>query len=220
MQEYEYVPKREYKPVKNELETIIRRVHKIMIEKYDTDFEYQLIGSGNRHLITRVKGGNKGYDFDYNLILPTLDDDWKYTPKAIANQFMDAFTQAIKGTSYKFPRHRTSVIRLRSVNQKEKKVSYGCDFAIIYYEVDEDDGYKYLKHWDDGHYTFEQRNQSRNIDWKLDEILEYTNGWNWIREEYLKLKCRNRDENKRSYVLYLESVHNVYNQIQQWDDED
>ena len=33
MQEYEYVPKREYKPVKNELETIIRRVQRIMEQK-------------------------------------------------------------------------------------------------------------------------------------------------------------------------------------------
>ncbi len=219
MQEFEFVPKREYQPIKNEIETIIRRVHTIMKDKYGVDFEYQLIGSGKRHLITRVKDGNKGYDFDYNLILPALGDRQKYKPAVIANQFMDAFAQTIKGTSYKFPKHRTSVIRLRNVNQKEKKVSYGCDFAIIYYGEDEDDGYKYLKHWDDGHYTFEMRSQSQNIAWKLDEILEYENGWNWIREEYLKLKCRNRDINKHSYVLYLESVHNVYNQIQQWDDE-
>lgn len=47
--------------------------------------------------------------------------------------------------------------------------------------------------------------------------MEYNDeqGWNWIREEYIKLKDRNGDPNKRSYVLYLEAVHNVYNQIQQ-----
>ena len=83
-----------------------------------------------------------------------------------------------------------------------------------------DTHYHHLKHWDDGHYTFEKRSQSRNVGWKLEEIFEYNDeqGWNWIREEYLKLKNRNNDPNKRSCVLYLEAVHNVYNQIQQYQD--
>ena len=216
MQEYEYVGKKEYAPVKKELVEIIRRVRKIMVKEYDTSFDWQLIGSGRRNLVTRIKGGNKGYDFDYNLIIPTLETGWEYEPKIVAKQFMKAFRQAAKDTSYEFPKHRTSVIQLRKTDRKNKKVCYGCDFAIIYYKSEDyDDGYKYLKHWDDGHYTFEMRGQSRECKWKLDEILEYTDGWNRIREEYLKLKNRNRDRNKRSYVLYLESIHNVYNQIQQ-----
>ena len=176
MQEYEYVAKKEYAPVKKELEEIIRRVRKIMAEKYDTPFYWQLIGSGSRNLVTRIKGGNKGYDFDYNLIIPTLEEGWKYEPKIVAKQFMKAFRQAAKGTSYEFPKHRTSVIRLRKVDRKNKRVCYGCDFAIIYYKSEDyDDGYKYLKHWDDGHYTFEMRGQSHKT----------VNG-NWMRFATIK----------------------------------
>ena len=40
-------------------------------------------------------------------------------------------------------------------------------------------------------------------------------GWNCVRDEYIKLKNRNRDTNKKSFILYLESIHNVYNHIQQ-----
>ena len=61
---------------------------------------------------------------------------------------------------------------------------------------------------------------SQNIDWKLNKIREYENGWSWIREEYLKLKNKNKDKNKKSFVLYLESIHNVYNWIQQWEDDE
>ena len=71
---YEFVSKSEYRPVRNELESIIHKVQKIMRKICNLSFQYQLIGSGNRHLITRIKGGNKGYDFDYNFILPTLND--------------------------------------------------------------------------------------------------------------------------------------------------
>ena len=62
-------------------------------------------------------------------------------------------------------------------------------------------------------YSFVFRKLSKNVDWKLDEILNYDNGWNMIREEYLKLKNANNDNNKKSYVLYLEAINNVYNWI-------
>lgn len=218
MPEYEWVTKKEYRSVKNELEMILKKVISIMDTEYDTPgVQYQLIGSGSRHLVTRIKDGNKGFDLDYNIILPTLDDGYSYKPKVIADQFINAFRKACRGTSYEFPKHRTSVIQLKHVDQQHSKVLYGGDFAIVYYGPGEADGYFYLKHWDDGHYTFEKRRQSRNVDWKLNEILEYNDeqGWNWIREEYLKLKNNNPDPEKRSCVLYLESVHNVYNQIQQ-----
>ena len=67
---YEYVTKKEYRPVREELEKIIKRTQIYMREKFDTTFQFQLIGSGGRHLITRVINGNGGYDFDYNLIVP------------------------------------------------------------------------------------------------------------------------------------------------------
>ena len=43
--------------------------------------------------------------------------------------------------------------------------------------------------------------------------LTYQNGWNAIRDEYLKLKNVNGDSGKRSFSLYLEAVNNIYNQL-------
>ena len=97
---------------------------------------------------------------------------------------------------------------------KNKRIKYSFDIAIIYYASDDlDDGYYYLKNWKNGGYSFVFRKLSKNVDWKLDEILNYDNGWNMIREEYLKLKNANNDNNKKSYVLYLEAINNVYNWI-------
>ena len=60
---------------------------------------------------------------------------------------------------------------------------------------------------------FEYRNLSHNIDGKLEDILYYSGGWAEIKKEYLKLKCCNKDENKRSYSIYLEAVNNVHNRL-------
>ena len=66
---YEYVSKAEYKPYKEEIESIIKKVQKIMKTEYDRLFNSNWLESANRHLVTKIKDGNRGYDFDYNLIL-------------------------------------------------------------------------------------------------------------------------------------------------------
>lgn len=216
---YEYVSKAEYKPYKAEADEIVRKVQKIMKGKYDTTFQPKLIGSANRHLVTKIKNGNRGYDFDYNLILQK-SDLWE-NPKKLKEQFMRAFSEAIKGTSYDPPEDSTSSITIKVVDKKHSKIIRSCDFSIIYYLDDEDtdEGYKYIKNWKNNHYSFEERRLSQNADYKLEEILDYEQGWNMIRDEYIKLKNSNRDCNKKSFVLYLESIHNVYNHIQQENEE-
>lgn len=217
---YEYVSKAEYRPYKVEADEIVRKVQKIMKNKYNTTFQFKLIGSANRHLVTKIKNGNRGYDFDYNLILQK-SDLWE-NPKKLKQQFMMAFSEAIKGTSYEPPEDSTSSITIKVVDKKHSKIIRSCDFAIIYYLDDEDtdEGYKYIKNWKrNNRYSFEERKLSQNADYKLEEILDYEQGWNMIRDEYIKLKNSNEDCNKKSFILYLESIHNVYNHIQQENDE-
>lgn len=78
MSEYEYVKKSEYAPVRRELEEIIHRVQGEMKKSYGMTFQFRLIGSGSRHLITRIRNGNSGYDFDYNLMLLPPEDGYVY----------------------------------------------------------------------------------------------------------------------------------------------
>lgn len=214
---YEYVNKREYAPHKKEVEDIIRHAQRIMKNKYNTTFQYKLIGSAGRHLVTKIKNGNKGYDFDYNLALQK-SDLWN-NPKKLKQQFMDAFNDAVVGTPYSSPEDSTSSITVKVVDRKNSKIIRSFDLAIIYYMDDEepDDGYMYLRNWKNGRYSFELRRLSVKINAKRDEIEEYEDGWNMIREEYLKLKNKNKDINKKSFILYLESINNVYNQLTQYE---
>ncbi len=211
---YEFVVKKEYAPIREEIEAIIRKVQKIL-KKDDSDktFQFHLIGSGGRHLITRIKGGNAGYDFDYNLV---MNDKFNWKP-SIRQSFFDAFQQAIKGTRFTTVENSTSVITIKQVDKKNKNVIVGCDFSVIFYPNDDDSGcYKYSR-FNKGqqNYTWEIRNVSRFNNDKLDWLKNNYKGiWNDIKEEYLKLK-NNNPQAKHSFVLFHEAINNVYNQCQQ-----
>ena len=209
---YEYVNKRELTLGREEVEVIIRRAQDIMKKRYNTTFQYVLVGSAKRHLVTKIKNGNKGYDYDYNLIIQK-SDQWN-NPKKLKQQFITAFSEAVKGTSYKPLEDSTSCITIKVIDKNNSRIIRSCDFAIIYYIDDKkDDGYRYLKNWKNGRYSFEDRKNSKGAESALDYILEHENGWNMIRKEYLKLKNSNKDINKKSFVLYLESIHNVHNNL-------
>ena len=212
---YEYVKKSEYAPVRKELEQIINRVQVYMRENYGLTFQFRLIGSGQRHLVTRIKGGNRGYDFDYNLILTLPGDGYRYIAKSIKDEFMTAFKIALQGTKYSFPQDSTSSITIKVYDKGKTKIEQSCDFAIIYYgSNDSIDGYYFLRnHKPQQSYQFAFRSSNFDIDEKVQEIIE-DDGWPYIREEYLLLKNINeRKMKKPSFSLYAEAVNNVYNQM-------
>lgn len=208
---YEFVTKKEYAPIREEIEAIIKEVQKIL-KKDDSDktFQFHLIGSAGRHLITRIKGGNAGYDFDYNLV---MNDKFIWKP-IVRQSFFDAFQQAIKGTRFTTVENSTSVITIKQVDKENKKVIVGCDFSVIFYPDDDDSGYYKYSRFNKGqqNYTWEIRNVSRFNNDKLDWLKYNYNGiWNDIKEEYLKLKNSN-PQAKHSFVLFHEAINNVYNQ--------
>lgn len=213
MSEYEYVSKSEYAPVRKELDQIINRLQDEMRKSYGLTFQFRLIGSGQRHLVTRIKGGNKGYDFDYNLILTPPENGYRYIAKVIKQEFMDALKIALKGTKYSFPKDSTSSITIKVVDKNGKKIEHSCDFAIIYYgDNDGYEGYYYLRNnKPQQSYQFVFRTFNSDIDEKVREIIE-DDGWPYIRDEYLLLKKIN-DGKKPSFSLYAEAVNNVYNQM-------
>ncbi|MCI8300211.1 MAG: hypothetical protein HFI69_07650 [Lachnospiraceae bacterium] len=211
---YEYVKKSEYAPVRAELETIIKKVQIEMRKKHKLTFQFQLIGSGQGHLVTRIRGGNRGYDFDYNLILQHPGNE-RYKAAQIKRNFMEALDKAVKGTRYSFSEDSTSAITIKVVDKKNKKICYSCDFAVVYDgRCGERDGFYYLRHnKKQNRYEFVFRPLEPGIKEKVKKIRARDQGWNHIREEYLKLKNINKVKEKHSYFLYMEAVHNVYHRL-------
>ena len=222
MPRYEFVSRAEYTPVRKEIEKIIKRAQDRMLETDGKTFQFQLVGSGKKHLIAREIGGNRGYDFDYNLIIQSPEEGYHYKAKLVKQRFMRAFSAAVKGTTYSSPKDSTSVITIKVVDRKNSRILHSCDFAIIYYGKHQGrDGYYYLRK-DKNHggsifpvsYDFKFRLLTFEPKEKVTEICQQRNidGWKMIQDEYLKVKERDLEQ-KPSYSLYLEAVNNVYNQI-------
>jgi len=211
---YEYVIKSEYQPVRNQLEEIIHKVQDLVRAEFT--FQYHLIGSGGRHLITRVIGGNQGFDFDYNLILNGPGGGEIWLPEFARPTLFEAFKEAIKGTPYNAIENKTPAITIKVVDRSNSRIIQSCDFAVVYYpENDNTHYYKYDRlNKVTTTYTWEERELSRNVDDKKDWIVE-NNHWPQLKDEYLKLKNTNNDPNKVSFSLYHEAVYNVYNRFNQ-----
>ena len=52
MHDFEYVPKKEWKPIRDELLEIIRRLQNEVRDSFT--FQYHFVGSSSRNMITRV----------------------------------------------------------------------------------------------------------------------------------------------------------------------
>ena len=213
MAKYEYVNKSEYRPVREELENIIRRTQKILRKnKTGITFRYELIGSGSKHLITRIKGGNKGFDFDYNLIL-NCKPGYHWLPDYARKNITKAIGEAVKGTRFSNPQNSSVAITIKVKDTKYSRILYSCDFAVIYYPDENSNEHKYVYlDKSNGKYTWEIREYTKDyhikLDWLKKNVHDY---WERIKEEYLKLKDNNKDPNKRSFQLFYETISNIYN---------
>ena len=81
MHDFEYVPKEEWKPIRDELLEIIHRLQKEV--RNDFTFQYHFVGSSKRNMITRDRNSNTGFDFDVNIEVNDPDED--YSAEEIRN---------------------------------------------------------------------------------------------------------------------------------------
>ncbi len=208
--QYEYVTRREYSPINQDFQQIINQVHKEM-KQYDITFQHELIGSGSRRLVTRILGGNTGYDFDYNLNIQQFPAE--FSPKKIKNLFRESFRHALKNSKYKDPEDSTSVLTIKMVDFENSRISHSFDMALTFRF---EDGEKYIRNNKNGSYTWECRKSKVFNQELVEEIKDfYVDGWGLVYEEYLYLKNNNRDPNKHSYNLYVEAVNNVHHKMRQ-----
>ena len=71
---FEYVSKKEYQPIKNELIEMINKVQDKVRDKFT--FRYDFVGSSKRNMITRDPGCNIGFDFDTNIMVNDNDEEY------------------------------------------------------------------------------------------------------------------------------------------------
>ena len=126
------------KPAREQIEKIIRLLH-TSLRKESVTFEEKLIGSGGKNLVTKVVGGNKGFDFDYNFV---IQKDNGLEAKDLRLLFVRKLEDIIANTNYKSVSEGEQSFTIKVVDKKKSQIKHGCDFAI----VNEINPYKYISH--------------------------------------------------------------------------
>ncbi|MCI8391307.1 MAG: hypothetical protein HFI35_11660, partial [Roseburia sp.] len=212
---YEYARKAEYAPARDELEKLIHDIQNRMQKQHNMSFFFRQMGSGRKHLITKKRWEQGGFEFNYVFILqnPRFDE---YKAHIVQQNFMDAFREALKGIQYSMPVDTAYAITIQAVDRTVNKNRYSCHFSILYYgSQDGVKGFFYLRYNTILNlYEFSFSPLTTDTDKKAREILQ-EGGWVLMRKEYLKLKnvYEAKETAKPSYSIYAEALNNVYNWI-------
>lgn len=206
MPEFEYVSRSEAQPIKIDIIELIHEVQKCVRE--DFTFDFRFIGSSSRNMITREKNGNKGFDFDVDLI-PNVDYD-EYTTAKIAGKLFDAIKKCMKKYCYAKIEDSTSVITIKVIDRDNSKIEHSCDFAIVRTHNDKK---QYIRfHKIRGNYSWEDRGGVYDgIEEKFQWIKAHGLSQE-LRDRYLDYKNQNKIATKKSRTIFAETVNNIYNQ--------
>ncbi|ARU91782.1 hypothetical protein SCLARK_001230 [Spiroplasma clarkii] len=204
---YEYITKSELKPVRVKIEKVINELQKKLKEVQIT-FQFHLIGSGKRTLVTRLVGENREFDLDYNFYLQKFDENIE--PKEIRSMFIKSLNEIVIKHGFEYVSDGGRAIKLKLIDKKNKTITYSCDFAIMYEDIETEKKF-ILEHVKvSNKCVWEEEKLGRNYDDKVSNII--ANGlWIDVRREYLNLKENNNKQDKQSFSLYYEAVNNIYN---------
>lgn len=205
MKEFEYVSKREYGPVKEELIELIHLVQN-EVREYFT-FRYDFIGSASRNMITREVNGNVGYDFDVNIRVN--DPDENYSAEDLKNILVNGFNKHSSKFKYDYAEDSSRVITIKVKDKKNSRILHSCDFAIVF---DCGDGRQQYVRFNKNQQSYSWEYQPKGfyqLDERIDDIKEH-GYWQEVRNLYLEKKCRNTDSNKKSRSIFAETVKEIH----------
>lgn len=209
---YQYISKhsKRVSQARDNLIDIIRDIQNEVRDKFT--FQFEIVGSYSRNMITYDPKSNIGFDLDVN-IYPN-DDDNEYTAKEIKQLLIKAFNKNIKKYGYSNVEDSTRVITIKIKDTDNSKIIHSVDFAIVH-NYEDDEGYKcqeYIRfNKKKQSYTWEEQgNGFYMLDEKIKLIKEDL--WEELRVMYLRLKNENTDKHKKSRSLFAEAVNNIYNE--------
>lgn len=205
MKHFEYITKKEYGPVKEELNSLIHMVQD-EVREYFT-FRYDFIGSASRNMITREINGNVGFDFDVNIRVN--DPEEEYSAEELRNILIDGFNKHANKFDYDYAEDSSRVITIKVKDRKNKRIVHSCDFAIVF---DCSDGRQQYVRFNKNQQSYSWEYQPKGY-YQLDErvaAIKKAGLWQEVRDLYLDNKCNNSDPNKKSRSIFAEAVNSIY----------
>lgn len=205
MHDFVYVTKASAKPVKDELYTIIREVHKIV--KPNFTFQHKLVGNASRNMITYDQKSNIGFDFDFDLEINDYEEE--YSAAEIRHIIKNAIDQVAPKYGYKHCEDSTRVLTIKKVNISISQIIHSCDFAIVYNCGDGRQQYiRFNK--DRNNYTWEYQGKGfKNLEKKI-TWLKHNEYWGELQDYYIEKKNFNNNFDKHSRSILAESINEMY----------
>ena len=212
MHDFEYVPKEEWKPIRDELFEII---HKLQREvSADFTFQYHFVGSSKRKMITRDRNSNIGFDFDVNIEVNAPNED--YSAKEIRNilhkgldKITNPYGYPIFG--YDYTEDSTLVLTIRVKDKINSRILHSCDFCIIYECGNGRQQFiRYNKKQKSYSWEYQPKGYMKfpsKIEWIKKHRL-----WQQVRDTYIYKKNINTDDNKKSRSIFAETIHQICQQ--------
>lgn len=179
-------------------------------------FDFRLIGSGGKHLVTYNEG--QPFDLDYNIIIQKDKQSLHGKPEKIKKIFIDAFETVFSETITYFNadeyfkiNNSTSVITIKYISYGSLEFSF--DVAIM---QENENGYleKIIFDKKNNRYIWNQVKDSKDLNDKV-LLVKQRFGWNAVRERYLDLKndsLSNNDETK-SFSIFIQVINEFYQKL-------
>lgn len=210
MNNFEYVTKKEWLPVKKELIELINLVQNEVRD--DFTFSFDFIGSASRNMITRDVKLNRGYDFDVNIRVNNKHD---YSAKQIKEILMKGFNKYTKKFKYDNCEDSTRVITIKVKDTKNSKILHSCDFAVVEdYEDEKGNSTQRYISFNKKQNTYEWQKQPKSY-YQLEERVSKIKNrglWDLVKERYLLKKNENKDIKKKSRAIFAETIDEIYKQ--------
>ena len=205
MKDFEYVSKKEYGPVKDDLIELIHLVQE-EVREYFT-FRYDFIGSASRNMITREVNGNVGYDFDVNIRVN--DPEENYSAEELRKILKYGFDKHNSKFDYDYTEDSSRVLTIKVKDRKNRRILHSCDFAIVF---DCSDGRQQYVRYNKNQQSYSWEYQPKGfyqLDERIDDIKKY-GYWQEVRDLYIDKKNRNMDPNKKSRSIFAETVKEIH----------
>jgi len=209
MHDFEYVSKKEWKPVRDELFEIIHRLQDEVRDKFT--FQYHFVGSSKRNMITRDRKSNTGFDFDVNI--EVNDPDENYSPKEIRTILRKGLDKVINDGRSIFEYDRTEdstrVLTIKVKDRVNSRILYSCDFCIIH---NCGNGQQQYIHFDKIQISYLWKYQPKDY-MELPEKIEWIKKhglWPKVHDHYIYKKNINNNQDKHSRAIFAETVHEIW----------
>lgn len=192
MKNYEYVSKKEWKPIKKEVIEILYKLQDEVRKK--TTFQFSFVGSVKYNLITREVNGNKGFDLDVQCLL-----NKKLNADDAFNLFKNALDKIIEDYSFDYPQNYDNVFVLKVKDKDNSEIVYSCDIAIM--KNCKDGRKQILRKSDNNHHEWKfQSRDYEQVDSQTKTIKD--NGlWGEFRKNYLDEKCKQSEKPSRTLLV-------------------